>query len=151
VSAAVGEPGSAGRALENRRDPVLKVGTFAMKSGGQPTMPPSAQKTSSRPARMDRFRSRSFVVAALREQRQRFHDTRHAYGSLVLEAGEDLAIVSRLLGHTDIGTTANVYAHLSRTLQGRAADRLDGILGRSDPQMGVQMGVRRTRETPRTG
>src|SRR4051812_48904216 len=42
---------------------------------------------------------------------QRFHDLRHAYATLMLEDGEELAVVWRSLGHADLSTTADVYAH----------------------------------------
>lgn len=42
-------------------------------------------------------------------RRQRFHDLRHAYATLMLEAGEELAILSRSLGHTRLSTTADTY------------------------------------------
>jgi integrase len=60
--------------------------------------------------------------------RQRFHDLRHAFATLMIEHGEDLGTVSRILGHTDFSTTSNVYAHLTPTMLERAAERMDGIL-----------------------
>lgn len=62
--------------------------------------------------------------------RQRFHDLRHACATLRLEQGEELAVVSRILGHASITTTANVYGHLTDAMLGRAAERTDVILGR---------------------
>jgi integrase len=47
---------------------------------------------------------------------------------MLLEQGEDLAVVSKLLGHSSFNTTANVYAHLTRDMQRRAAARMDSIL-----------------------
>jgi integrase len=64
--------------------------------------------------------------------RQRFHDLRHACATLLLERGEDLAVVSRLLGHANISTTADVYAHITRGMHQRAADRMDAILTSSE-------------------
>jgi integrase len=61
--------------------------------------------------------------------RQRFHDLRHAYATLMIEDGEELAIVSRSLGHADLSTTADVYAHLTPTMLARSAARMDDILG----------------------
>ena len=61
---------------------------------------------------------------------QRFHDLRHACATPRLEHGEDLAIVSRILGHASITTTANVYGHLTEAMLGKAAERTDVILGR---------------------
>lgn len=59
---------------------------------------------------------------------QRFHDLRHAYATLLLEDGEELAVISRTLGHATISTTANVYAHLTPAMQERTAARMDGVL-----------------------
>jgi integrase len=61
--------------------------------------------------------------------RQRFHDLRHAYATLRIEAGAELVDVSRNLGHADLSTTADVYAHFTRDMQRRSADQMDGILG----------------------
>jgi integrase len=62
--------------------------------------------------------------------RQRVHDMRYACATLLIEEGEDLAVVSRLLGHSNLSTTADVYAHLTRGMQQRAADRIDALLSR---------------------
>lgn len=60
---------------------------------------------------------------------QRFHDLRHAFATLMVESGEDLGTVSRILGHADFATTADVYAHLTPAMLDRAAERMDAILG----------------------
>lgn len=60
--------------------------------------------------------------------RQRFHDLRHACATLLLEDGEELAVISRILGHSNLSTTADVYAHLTPAMLQRSADRMDGIL-----------------------
>jgi integrase len=61
---------------------------------------------------------------------QRFHDLRHTYATLLIEQGEELGVVSKILGHSDLGTTADVYAHLTMSMTQRAADRIDGVLRR---------------------
>ena len=43
---------------------------------------------------------------------RRLHDTRHSYASLMLKNGASLDYVRRMLGHSDIGMTSNVYGHL---------------------------------------
>ena len=70
------------------------------------------------------------AVSAAGLPRQRFHDLRHACATLRLEQGEDLMVVSRILGHASITTTANVYGHLTDAMVGRAAKRTDAILSR---------------------
>ena len=62
--------------------------------------------------------------------RQRFHDLRHAYATLLLEDGEELAVISRTLGHSQISTTADVYAHLTPATLERTAARMDALLPR---------------------
>ena len=68
--------------------------------------------------------------------RQRFHDLRHAYATLMLEDVEELAVISRSLGHATISTTADVYAHLTPAMLERSAARMDAILGRRSEATG---------------
>jgi len=42
----------------------------------------------------------------------RFHDLRHDFCSRLIQAGEELSVVSELAGHSSITTTQR-YAHLS--------------------------------------
>ena len=42
----------------------------------------------------------------------RFHDLRHSAASLLLANGFSLKEIQEFLGHGDLGTTANIYAHL---------------------------------------
>ena len=58
----------------------------------------------------------------------RFHDLRHSYATLLLGAGQDMKIVSEMLGHADIRTTYNIYSHVSEQMQRQAADKLDSVL-----------------------
>ena len=59
---------------------------------------------------------------------QRFHDLRHAAATVLIEQGVDLSVVSRMLGHADLATTADVYAHLTDRMLQTAADRMDAAL-----------------------
>ena len=43
-------------------------------------------------------------------------------------SGQDLAVVSKLLGHSDLGTTSDVYAHLTLRMSRDASDRVDRLL-----------------------
>jgi site-specific recombinase XerD len=71
------------------------------------------------------------AIARVGLPRQRFHDLRHAYATLRLEAGEKLAVVSRSLGHANLSTTADIHGHITPAIQERAAARMDAILDRS--------------------
>lgn len=71
----------------------------------------------------------------------RFHDTRHSCASLLLKNGVSMKEIQAWLGHSDYGTTANLYAHLDVDNSKLAsAQRLsDGLFGIStapnpDPQ-----------------
>ena len=50
----------------------------------------------------------------------RIHDLRHSFASRALALGESLAMIGRLLGHTDAGSTAR-YAHLARDAEKTSA------------------------------
>ena len=53
----------------------------------------------------------------------RIHDLRHSYASRALALGESLTMIGRLLGHTDVGSTAR-YAHLARDAERVAVARV---------------------------
>ena len=53
----------------------------------------------------------------------RIHDLRHSFASRALAVGLALPMIGRLLGHTDIGSTAR-YAHLSREAEKVAVARV---------------------------
>ena len=42
----------------------------------------------------------------------RFHDLRHSCASLLLAQGIPMKMIQDWLGHSDIGTTANIYSHI---------------------------------------
>jgi site-specific recombinase XerD len=51
----------------------------------------------------------------------------------MLEQGEDLIVVSEMLGHSSTQITSDFYAHVRRGLQQRAANRMDTLLGSQNP------------------
>ena len=42
----------------------------------------------------------------------RFHDLRHSCASTMLALGKQMKDIQMWLGHSDIGTTGNIYSHL---------------------------------------
>lgn len=62
--------------------------------------------------------------------RQRFHDLRHGAASLLLASGVQLAEVSKLLGHSELRLTSDLYSHLMKQTAARAAAVMDGLLRR---------------------
>ena len=57
----------------------------------------------------------------------RIHDVRHTFASRALALGETLPVIGKLLGHSDIETTAR-YAHLARDSVHGAAERIAGSI-----------------------
>ncbi|UOE21870.1 site-specific integrase [Thermobifida halotolerans] len=66
-------------------------------------------------------------------RRIRFHDLRHSTATLLLEQGVELVVIKELLGHSHIGVTATVYAHVRLRLQRDAIDTLGTALGSPEP------------------
>ena len=58
----------------------------------------------------------------------RIHDLRHSYASRAVALGESLTMIGKLLGHTQVQTTAR-YAHLARDSIRSAAARVTGSIG----------------------
>lgn len=58
----------------------------------------------------------------------RFHDLRHSCASLMLNDGIELKKIQLWLGHTDISTTANIYAHLNKESQVAQAEQIKHLL-----------------------
>ena len=63
-------------------------------------------------------------------RRVRFHDLRHSCASLLLAQGVSPRVIMQILGHSEIGTTMNVYSHVVPELGREAARRMDAVLGR---------------------
>jgi integrase len=61
-------------------------------------------------------------------RRIRFHDLRHTYASLMIRNGEDIVVVSRLMGHANASFTFNVYCHMLPRKRNPIADRLASLV-----------------------
>jgi integrase len=55
----------------------------------------------------------------------RFHDLRHSHATQLLSAGVNPKVAQERLGHSTITTTLDLYSHVTETMQGDAAAKLD--------------------------
>jgi integrase len=81
------------------------------------------------PIHPDRFRKR-FEIRVRRSGLPpiRFHDLRHTYATLALQAGVHAKVVSEILGHASIGITLDTYSHAVPGLQEQAAETVAALV-----------------------
>jgi integrase len=60
--------------------------------------------------------------------RIRFHDLRHSHATQLLASGVHPKIASERLGHASVGITLDLYSHVTDTMQGEAAAKLDSAM-----------------------
>lgn len=76
------------------------------------------------------------------------HSLRHTYASMMIAQGTPLVVVSRRLGHAQVSTTANIYAHVIASADEKAAqigDELADSIGLQVKQIPTEIstGIRR--------
>ena len=64
----------------------------------------------------------------------RFHDLRHSCASLLISNGVSLKEIQEWLGHSDYGTTANIYSHLEYGAKLNSADKISEALTFDDEE-----------------
>jgi len=90
---------------------------------GHPFHPEAFSKTFDRRVRLPEFDDLPII---------RLHDLRHTWATLALEAGVDVAVVSKRLGHSSPVITWQTYQHVRKGMQTDAAERVaDAIFGPS--------------------
>ncbi len=57
----------------------------------------------------------------------RFHDIRHSTASILYDNGWELKDIQQWLGHADIGTTGNIYTHLTRLRKENIGKNLENL------------------------
>jgi integrase len=60
-------------------------------------------------------------------ERTRFHDLRHSCATLLIVMGVHPRVVMEILGHSQISTTMNIYAHVLPRVQREAITGLDAL------------------------
>jgi integrase len=68
---------------------------------------------------------------------------RHSHGSQMLSAGVPLPVVSKRLGHTDIYTTARIYAHALPSDESAAVEKWEVATKRADKTKVVEMPLKK--------
>jgi integrase len=83
------------------------------------------------PLRKGNVRRRSFEPLLRRAgiPRIRLHDLRHSAAALHLRQGTPAKVVQEMLGHSTVGITLGLYAHVLPGMQQQAAENLDRLLG----------------------
>ncbi len=56
------------------------------------------------------------------------HSFRHTHTSLLIEAGVGIKEIQQRLGHTDIETTMNIYAHMTQNMEEKAAQKFSELM-----------------------
>ncbi|WP_318264018.1 site-specific integrase [Peribacillus simplex] len=56
------------------------------------------------------------------------HSFRHTHSSLLIEAGVGIKEIQQRLGHTDINTTMNIYAHMTDNMEEKASHQFSKLM-----------------------
>ena len=70
---------------------------------------------------------RMLKATGLTDKGYTVHDLRHGYGSLLYQEGVDIFTISKLLRHSDIQTTSNIYVKTTTNTLKSALDKIDGL------------------------
>ena len=80
------------------------------------------KESGEKPKEVERFES---ILTRAGIRRIRFHDLRHTFASLSIEAGVDVKTLQGIMGHSSITVTMDVYGHLYTSSLERAGIVLD--------------------------
>ncbi|MFP7226163.1 site-specific integrase [Priestia filamentosa] len=56
------------------------------------------------------------------------HSLRHTHASLLIEAGAGVKEVQEILGHSDVTTTMNIYAHMTKDLKEKTSHKFSQLM-----------------------
>ena len=69
-----------------------------------------------------------FIMKRVGIEGASYHSLRHSVASILLESGMEMMDVSRMLGHSTITTTIDIYGHWSDKKKHQAADIMSGVV-----------------------
>lgn len=72
----------------------------------------------------------------IKTPRVSWHSFRHTHATLLAEVGESMKTAQALLGHSDLETTLNIYAHALPASQRRAVNRVSEVMFSSVLELG---------------
>jgi integrase len=55
------------------------------------------------------------------------HSFRHTHTSLLIEAGAGVKEIQERLGHSDINTTMNIYAHMTKNIEEKTSHKFSEL------------------------
>lgn len=58
----------------------------------------------------------------------RFHDLRHSHVTLLIDSKVPIKVISERVGHSNINTTLNIYAHALKEMDSEASDKISETL-----------------------
>jgi len=72
----------------------------------------------------------------------RVHDVRHSHASLLIELGYSPLLISERLGHENVETTLETYAHLYPDKHGEVSSKLDELFSpKNNPKTDIIPGI----------
>jgi integrase len=80
----------------------------------------------------------------IKRPRVSWHSFRHTHATLLAEVGESMKTAQALLGHSDLETTLNIYAHALPASQRRAVERVAEVMFSNVLELGENQEAQRT-------
>lgn len=128
--------------------PAWAVETLRPLRGIGPIVPDNG--THMRPTKMQRLYRKHLHAAKVRYVPMR--DLRHTHATLMLEAGVDIVVVSRRLGHSTVAITDKHYLRPRRSADQAAADAFEHLFtGRATASDSARQATASDNSTPRDG
>ena len=88
----------------------------------------TSKGTPHRDTNLNRANFKPILKAANLDHTLRMYDLRHSCATLLLEAGENVKVISERLGHASVKLTLDTYSHVLPSMQQAATDKLESLL-----------------------